>query len=313
MVTLFQLNSFCTVADEGSFSAAAEKMYISQPSVSQHIASLEEHFGVQLFNRRKRRIRLTPEGRLLYTAAREILGRLNEVTERMESLRSLETGALNVGYTPGMDTGPVAGVFSEYARAFPGVRLRLVCANTSGLVDRLRNGDLELALAERNLQSPAETDISSHVIGIQRLVFVAPAETPLPEESLSPGDLQVMPFVFWSEDAPFSAYLEDFSLRHQIRLDVRARAATPMAVIRLVADGIGVGLVPEASAADGIESGYLRLLPFDYDRPITIETLALFHHIQGLTYAGWEMLRLLEKRLGDSVGTPRTFTTKNSP
>jgi DNA-binding transcriptional LysR family regulator len=297
MVTLFQLNSFCTVAEEGSFSAAAEKMYISQPSVSQHIASLEEHFGVQLFNRRKRQIRLTPEGRLLYTAAREILERLNDVTERMKSLRSLETGTLNVGYTPGLDTGPVPGVFAEYASAFPGVKLHLMCANTSGLLERLRNGDLELALAERNLHAPSEADISSHVVGIQHLIFVTAKDTPLPERPLAPADLQGMPFIFWSEDVPFSTYLEDFSLRHQIRLDLRARAATPMAVIRLVTGGLGAGLVPEASATDGIESGHLKKLPIDTDRPITVETLALFHHIQGLTYAGWEMLRLLEKRL----------------
>jgi DNA-binding transcriptional LysR family regulator len=297
MVTLFQLNSFCTVAEEGSFSAAAEKMYISQPSVSQHIASLEEHFGVQLFNRRKRQIRLTPEGRLLYTAAREILERLNDVTERMKSLRSLETGTLNVGYTPGLDTGPVPGVFAEYASVFPGVKLHLMCANTSGLLERLRNGDLELALAERNLHAPSEADISSHVVGIQHLIFVTAKDTPLPERPLAPADLQGMPFIFWSEDVPFSTYLEDFSLRHQIRLDLRARAATPMAVIRFVTGGLGAGLVPEASAADGIKSGHLKKLPIDTDRPITVETLALFHHIQGLTYAGWEMLRLLEKRL----------------
>jgi len=297
MVTLFQLNSFCTVAEEGSFSAAAEKMYISQPSVSQHIASLEKHFNVQLFNRRKRRIRLTPEGRLLYTAAKEILGRLNDVTERMESLRSLETGTLNVGYTPGLDAGPVPGIFAEYASAFPRVRLRLVCTNSPGLLDRLRNGDLELALAERNLQSPAEADISAHSVGSQHLVFIVPATSPLPEGTLSPGGLQDMPFIDWSEDVPFSAYLEDFRLRHQIRLDVKAKASTPMAVIRFVAAGLGAGLVPESSATGEIKTGSIKMLPVDTDRPIAVETLALFHHIQGLTYAGWEMLRLLEKRL----------------
>jgi DNA-binding transcriptional LysR family regulator len=302
MVTLFQLNSFCTVAEAGSFSAAAEKMYISQPSVSQHIASLEEHFGVQLFNRRKRRIRLTPEGRLLYTAARDILGRLDEVTERMESLRSLETGALNVGYTPGLDMGPVPEIFAEYATAFPGVKLHLVCANTSELLERLRSGGLELALAERNLQAPPQTGISSHVVGIQHLVFITAGDTPLPEMPLAPADLQGMPFISWSEDVPFSAYLDDFSLRHQIHLDVRAKASTPMTVIRFVADGFGAGLVPEASAADGMRSGRLKGLPVDTDRPITVETLALFHHIQGLTYAGWEMLRLLEKRLSKPEG-----------
>jgi DNA-binding transcriptional LysR family regulator len=177
------------------------------------------------------------------------------------------------------------------------VKLHLMCANTSGLLERLRNGDLELALAERNLHAPSEADISSHVVGIQHLIFVTAKDTPLPERPLAPADLQGMPFIFWSEDVPFSTYLEDFSLRHQIRLDLRARAATPMAVIRFVTGGLGAGLVPEASAADGIKSGHLKKLPIDTDRPITVETLALFHHIQGLTYAGWEMLRLLEKRL----------------
>lgn len=230
-------------------------------------------------------------------AAREILGQLSEVTEQMESLRSLETGTLNVGYTPGLDMGPVPGIFAEYALAFPGVRLRLVCANTSRLVDLLRSGELELALAERNLRAPAGAGISTHVVGCQRLVFVAPVKKPLSERVLPPGDLQDMPFVSWSEDVSLSTYLDDFLLRHQIRLDIRARAATPMAVIKFVADGVGIGLVPETSAAGEIESGNIMLLPVDTDRPITVEMLAFFHHIQGLTYAGWEMLKFLEKRL----------------
>ena len=113
MITLFQLSSFCTVAEEGSFSAAAEKMHISQPSVSQHIASLENHFDVRLFNRQKRRIRLTPEGRLLYTTAREILDRLDEVSQRMTALKSLEKGTLRVGYTPGVDAGVGPALLTE--------------------------------------------------------------------------------------------------------------------------------------------------------------------------------------------------------
>nr|HPI99013.1 LysR family transcriptional regulator [Synergistales bacterium] len=72
MITLFQLFSFCTVVEEGSFRSAAEKMYISQPSVSQHISNLEKYFNVSLFDRQKRKIRVTPEGRLLYDVAREI-------------------------------------------------------------------------------------------------------------------------------------------------------------------------------------------------------------------------------------------------
>lgn len=297
MVTLFQLNSFCTVADEGSFSIAAEKMYISQPSVSQHIASLEEHFGVRLFNRRKRRIRLTPEGRLLYTAAKEILGRLAEVSKRMEGLKSLETGTLSVGYTAGMDAGPLPGMMAEYAVAFPGVNLSLTCGHFPHLLDALKNGDIELALAERNLEASVDAGISSQVVGTDRLVLVAAPEMILPGEPLSPKDLERLPFITWSAGSPFSAYLDDFSLRYQIRLDSRSAASTPSALAELAVKGIGMGLVPESAVAPYIDAGRLRVIPVEDARPVTVDFLALFHQTQGLTYAGWEMLRFLENKL----------------
>lgn len=299
-MTLFQLSSFCTVAESGSFRAAAEKMYISQPSVSQHIASLENHFGVRLFNRQKRRIRLTPEGRLLYTVAREILDRLEDVTGRIEGLRSLESGTLNLGCTPAMEAGPVPGILAEYAEAFPGVNLSLKTRDMAVLIDGLRSSDIELVLSERNLASPLDADIASQVIGRDPLVFITgrgqwPSEGEGPVE---PKDLEGLPLISWSENVPFKAYLEDFSLRHQLRFSIRARSDTPRALVELVAGGLGIGLVNESAATADIEAGRVRVIPLNPSRSVSVDILALFHQTQGLTYAGWEMLKLLENRLG---------------
>jgi DNA-binding transcriptional LysR family regulator len=304
MITLFQLNSFCTVAEEGSFSAAAEKMYVSQPSVSQHIASLENHFGVRLFNRQKRKIRLTPEGRLLYTTAREILDRLDDVTERMTALKSLEKGTLRVGYTPSVDAGVGPSLLTEYAKAFPGVHLSLTCRNFNELIEGIKNGEIELVLSERNLQTLVDSNISSRIVGTDRLILVSGRETSLPEKPLSPVELEGIPFVAWPEESPFSAYLEDFSLRHQVRLSVRAYSATPATLVELVSGGLGLGLVPESVAAPRIEAGLLRHIQLENARPITVDILAFFHSTQGITYAGWEMLRFLEKRLSNGSKEP---------
>ncbi len=301
MITLFQLGSFCTVAEEGSFSAAAEKMYISQPSVSQHIASLENHFGVRLFNRQKRRIRLTPEGRLLYTTAREILDRLDDVSQRMTALKSLEKGTLRVGYTPGVDAGVGPALLTDYAKSFPGVNFLLTCRTFTELIKGIKSGEIELALAERNLLTPVDPNISTRVVGTDRLVLVSGREASLPEKPLSPRDLESIPFVAWLEESPFSAYLEDFSLRHQIRLNVRAYSSTPATLVKLVSSGLGLGLVPESVATAHIEAGLLRPVLLEDARPITVDILALFHSTQGITYAGWEMLRFLEKRLSNGA------------
>jgi len=217
LITLFQLHSFCCVVEEGSFRAAAERLFVSQPSVSQHIACLEAHFNVSLFNRQKRRVRLTPEGRLLYATAKDILDKIEDLGGRITSLQSLESGTLFIGcsqYTGGNTVPPVLG---RFAASFPAVNISLVTGDLKTLEAKLKRNDVELLISERNLTEIIDPEIICHPIGYEELVFAASRDISLPLEPFSASKLEEIMIISYSGSNALNAYLDDFANRNQTR------------------------------------------------------------------------------------------------
>ena len=99
-MNLHQLRIFCAVVEEGSFRQAAEKLFLSQPSVSQHVASLEKDHSIRLFERKGRTISLTPEGRALYVLASDLLRQADEIPARFRDMQALRSGRLETGVSP---------------------------------------------------------------------------------------------------------------------------------------------------------------------------------------------------------------------
>ena len=96
-VTLRQLRTFKTVADVTSFSAAAQRLKLSQPSVSYQVKELEEALGLPLLDRLGKKVKLTEAGSLLYGYVRQLLGVLDEATVAIEEMRGIQLGTLRVG------------------------------------------------------------------------------------------------------------------------------------------------------------------------------------------------------------------------
>ena len=96
-MTLHQLKVFATVAAEGSFSQAAKKLFISQPSVSYLVRELEREVKAELFEQTGRRVHLTQPGETLFGYARQILTLMDDTMLAMHELRGLERGSLRVG------------------------------------------------------------------------------------------------------------------------------------------------------------------------------------------------------------------------
>ncbi|MDO9508937.1 MAG: LysR family transcriptional regulator [Thermovirgaceae bacterium] len=297
MITLFQLHSFCCVVEEGSFRSAAERLFVSQPSVSQHIASLENHFGVSLFNRQKRRIRLTPEGRLLYSNAREILDRIEDVGDRITSLQSLETGTLSIGCSPYTGSNLVPLVLGKFASAFPAVKLSIITGDWGALEGKLKNNDLELLIHERKLNVNFDPAFICHPIGEEELVFAVSPEMHLPAGQLTPADLERFPFITYSTNNALNSYHDDFAIQHQIRFDSRLTVDNLEVAKNLVAEGLGIALLTRTSSEIGSFGKLIRIIELTASQNLRLQILAIYHQTQGLTYAGWEMLKLLERSM----------------
>jgi len=151
---IHQLRYFCAVARSGSFTKAAVREGIAQPSLSQQISRLEQNLGSQLFDRLGRGVKLTEFGRALWPQALEILRQVNNARGALESLRLSVAGRLTVGCIPTITPYFLAPRLRDFVDRYPEVDLRLVEDITPNLVELLQSGEIDLAVVSPPVHNP---------------------------------------------------------------------------------------------------------------------------------------------------------------
>jgi DNA-binding transcriptional LysR family regulator len=145
-MTLQQLRYFLTAAELGSFSAAAERLHMAQPSLSDQIRKLEAELGVPLFARAGRRLALTEAGRMLRPHAERTLASAAEAAESVKEVRSLTGGTVSFGTFGSAHHYLLGGLVQDFRRRHPDVRVRVVGQNSVEVADAIRDGTLEAGL-----------------------------------------------------------------------------------------------------------------------------------------------------------------------
>lgn len=179
MLSLVQLKVLAAIARTGSVTEAAKELHYSQPSVSHHLARLEEATGANLTQRVGRGIRLTPEGQLLANRATEIVGRVESASNELAAQIGLRAGRVRLaGFQSALST-IVPTAAATLARTYPGIELNLVDVHPVDALRLLRQGEIDVALIFRYADTPVEEE------GF-RLAHVA--DDPIHLVSQRPGD-----------------------------------------------------------------------------------------------------------------------------
>jgi len=139
------LHYFSVIAEEGSLTRAAERLFISQPPLSLHLKNLEERLGVTLFFRHHRGLELTEDGKRALALIQPLLRAHEKTVERLASLSSTEKKGFTMGFTTGFEQGVFWGV-EKRLRAFYGDRVRIVRESSNPLVQLMRKGAIDVSL-----------------------------------------------------------------------------------------------------------------------------------------------------------------------
>ena len=132
-MTTQQIQCIITLAEEGSFSKAAKKLFVTQPSISQLIKNMETQLGAPLFDRSSSPIQLTPIGQAYYDAAKKILSTERELENRISDINNLKTGSLTIGTTPFRGSCMLPKSFAAFSKKFPDVELNVITDNVKEL------------------------------------------------------------------------------------------------------------------------------------------------------------------------------------
>ncbi len=249
MITLHQLEVFAAVVAEGSFSAAARRLGLSQPAVSLQIRGLEEHFGRSLLDRSGRSVRLTDAGQQAHAYALRALALLSDMESAIRSETAGPAGRLHVGSstTPGECLLP--RLLPTFHARYPQVQLSVEVADTAAVLERLVKRQCDVGLVggmahtERLEFIPFATD---------ELVLVAPAGHPATRAgALAPEELLHHVFVLREEGsgtrAAVERALEQVGLTS---LPVTMVLGSSEAVRRAVVAGAGLAFISACSLGD---------------------------------------------------------------
>jgi DNA-binding transcriptional LysR family regulator len=158
MLDVKQLRVLKEVAEQGSFSAAAAALSYSQPAISQQIAALERHAGAKLVDRTSRGVRLTDAGRALVSHTEVILARLADAEEELEAIRELRGGQVRLASFPTGGASLIPVATAAFRRRHPGVDISLSVAIMPSAVERLKAGEVDVALLVEPGFGPAPRD-----------------------------------------------------------------------------------------------------------------------------------------------------------
>lgn len=193
---LKQLGYFIAIAEEGSISAAAKKLHISQPPLSQQLKLLESSLGVRLVERGPRRVTLTEAGNIFYKRANRILELSDAAVRELEDFGLKLSGTLRLGTTSSSGPALLSGRITEFCRSFPGVRFELHEGNTFELIELLAGGVIEIAIARTPFHAE---NVDSWPLGSEPMIAVAQEAffTGMPKENISLCDLGDKPLILY--------------------------------------------------------------------------------------------------------------------
>ncbi len=229
-----------------TFTAAAERLGVSQPALSQALAALERHVGVPLFERDGRRRVLTEAGVEVARFASEVLGRASELRAWLASRRQGEAGSLSVGMIDAASLYLLPGTIGAFREAHPDVDLRLLVDTSEALMDRLRRFELDLAF----VIAPAGEDLDAVSVRTEALHVYAP-----PNVTAGATEAADVEWALYPAGSHTRQLIDEGLRRLGILPRVMLESGNPEVLRQVVALGLGWSVLPAAVAEEDVAAG----------------------------------------------------------
>ncbi|MDO9354872.1 MAG: LysR family transcriptional regulator [Solirubrobacteraceae bacterium] len=246
---LRQLKYFVAVAEEGNFTRAAERVFITQSGVSAQVQQLERELGAPLLDRSGRRATLTAAGEAAIDPARDALAAARRVRDAVDAVNEVVRGRVTIGMVTACTVTPFFDALGAFGRAHPGVEVELVEDTSDLLTQRIRSGAMEVALIGCAHAMPADLD-GLEIIS-EGLSALIPADHPLSgTDEVALRELVGHPIVALPLGTGIRTVLEESCTAAGLSHDVALQATAPSAVADLAQRGLGVGVLSTSMAAE---------------------------------------------------------------
>lgn len=273
--------TFYYTAKYGSISAAAKALYVTQPTVTHAIQSMERELGCPLFIRNPRGVVMTPEAQMLYKHISIACEHIFEAEDLLLGARQLQKGSIAIGATETTLHHYLLPFLTRFRKEYPDIRLKITNSTTPATFQALRSELLDIAVLvmppggrEKDCLVTPLTTFADKLIAGREYAF-------LHDRELSLKELAGYPLISMEKGTITRQIFDDFFLSHHLVLEPDIELATSDLIAPMVASGLGIGFVPEAFARERLLDG--SVIELRLKEPVPMRDICLVakkDHIQ---------------------------------
>ncbi|HOZ75724.1 MAG TPA: LysR substrate-binding domain-containing protein [Flavobacterium sp.] len=266
-MTITQLQYVLAVAEHRNFTLAAEKCFVTQPTLSMQIQKIEEELGIQIFDRTKKPIQLTEIGQKIVSQAKNIVNEADRMQDIVEQQKGFIGGEFRLGIIPTVMPTLLPMFLSNFVKKYPKVRLIIEELNTDEIITRLKNGHLDAAIAATPL---SDEKIKEIVLYFEPFVAYIPeshqnfAKTAIDVEDLNIDEILLLQDGHCFRDGILNLCRNAGKPEHS---KFQIESGSFETLIRLADEGLGITLLPYLHTLDLNDKDQAKLRHFKEPKP----------------------------------------------
>ncbi|SHI19424.1 LysR family transcriptional regulator [Ferrimonas marina] len=289
--TLRQLEVLLALKESGSVSAAAERLHLTQPTVSMQLKKLTDMVGMPLYHQIGRRLQFSDAGKRTVATAREVLENLDRLQMDLADLQGLKQGTLRLGVVTTAKYF-IPHLLGDFCERYPQIEIDFKVGNRQQVIDRLSEGRDDLYVFSH---PPEDAPLTLHPFLDNPLVAIAADTHPWAKrKSISLAEFATEPFLIREKGSGTRYALERFLKKQRLKLNVRMTVESNEAIRHSVMSGLGVSILSQHTLAFGGDAG-LAILPVE-GLPISSRWSMAHHKGKPLTPVADTFLRWAEQR-----------------
>jgi len=262
MLDIHQLEIFAKVAELKNFSKAAQEMYLTQPTISQHVSSLENYLGIKLFDRMGKEVALTKAGEILYRYAKQITALRGEAQQALDHFRGKKSGHLTLGASTIPGEYILPSLLGKFKREYPSISVTLRIGDTEEIIDELLTSKIELGIIGAKI-SHARLHYTSFVED-ELIVVVPRGHRWWKKTFIGIQELCDEPFIMREAGSgtriSMEKRLDEIGIPPD-RLKIIAEVGSTTAVKQAIKAHLGVSLISERAVEEEIRLQQFRKVP----------------------------------------------------
>lgn len=251
-----KLKIFFETAKCLNMTKVAKSMYISQPSISQTIAELENDLGIKLFDRIGKKLYLTHEGETYFEYSRRILNLYEEANNTIKSSISGQKGKIVIGASTTIGIYTLPEIIKDFNELYKNIEISLIIENTQIIEKLIIENKVDIALVEGNITS---TELEVEILGQDELVFIANPNNPIfLKDKIILEDLEKEKFIMREHGSGTREIVENYLVNKGCKYKVYMELGNTEAIVRIVETGLGIACVSCKAIGDRINNKTIK-------------------------------------------------------